>query len=96
MTERRLVSIRDGGRSGRLVKGTHRPPSQYREGFDRGSAHVGVAVSGRDFEGLEVKSHDVCNNVTSRLIDQLAINNAVSASFPSTTASMSAIDSGLK
>ena len=43
-----------------------------------------------------VKSHDVCNSVTSRLIDQLAINNAVSASFPSTTASMSAIDSGLK
>ena len=46
--------------------------------------------------GARVKSHDVCNNVTSRLIDQLAINNAVSASFPSTTASMSAIDSGLK
>ena len=45
---------------------------------------------------FRVKSQDVCNNVTSRLIDQLAINNADGASFPSMTASMAAIVSGRK
>jgi hypothetical protein len=45
---------------------------------------------------LQVKSHDVCNSVTSRLIDQLAISNAGLASFPSMTASMAAIVSGRK
>jgi len=43
-----------------------------------------------------VKSQDVCNNVTSRLIDQLAISNAGSTSLCSTIASMSTIVSGLK
>jgi hypothetical protein len=28
-----------------------------------------------------VKSHDVCNNASSRLIDQLAMSNAVSTSL---------------
>jgi hypothetical protein len=46
--------------------------------------------------GARVKSHDVCNNVTSRLIDQLAISNAGSTSLCSTTASMRAMVSGLK
>jgi hypothetical protein len=47
-------------------------------------------------EATMVKSHDVCNNVTSRLIDQLAISNAGSTSLCATIASMRAIDSGLK
>ena len=44
----------------------------------------------------KVKSHDVCNSASSRLIDQLAISNAGSTSLRSTIASMSAIDSGRK
>jgi hypothetical protein len=39
-----------------------------------------------------VKSHDVCNSVASRLIDQLAINSAGLASFPSMTASIAVIE----
>ena len=43
-----------------------------------------------------VKSQYVCNNVTSRLIDQLAMSNAGSTPLCSTIASMSTIVSGLK
>ncbi len=45
---------------------------------------------------VRVKSHDVCNSVASRLIDQLAISNAGLASFPSTTASIAVMVSGRK
>ncbi len=44
---------------------------------------------------VTVKSQDVCNNVTSRLIDQLAISRAGSTSLWSTIASIRTIDSGL-
>jgi hypothetical protein len=62
----------------------------------RRSEIPGLCESRLGPSGLPVKSHDVCNNVTSRLIDQLAISNAGSTSLCSTTASMRAMVSGLK
>ena len=61
-----------------------------------GFAGAAPPHAARVLPACSVKSHDVCNSVASRLIDQLAINNAGLGSFPSMTASMASIVSGRK